>query len=435
MPRRSSLFHMQREREKRRERERREMENSGEQFDVIVVGGGVMGSSTAYQIAKRGFKALLLEQFDFLHHRGSSHGESRTIRATYPEPYYSSMVMDSSKLWEETQSEIGYKVYFKTSQFDMGPSDNKSLRAVIANCESDSIPHRVLDAHQVFDEFSGRISIPENWVGVVSEVGGVIKATKAVSMFQTLAIKHGAVLRDNTEVENIERDGLRGGISVSAKNGEKFWGKKCVITVGAWMKKLVKRIAGIEVPIQPLETSVLYWRIKAGHEDDFTISGGFPTFASYGEPYIYGTPMLEFPGLIKIPVHAGQPCDPEERRWEPTAPAVVEMVKEWIEGRFGGAVEAAAPVVAQSCMYSMTADEDFVVDFVGGEMGKEVVVGGGFSGHGFKMAPAVGRILAEMALRGEAGEGVDIKHFGLRRFLGNPKGNIKDFEDQVNFCC
>ncbi|KAL6985099.1 sarcosine oxidasee (formaldehyde-forming) [Sarracenia purpurea var. burkii] len=66
------------------------MENSGEQFDVIVIGAGIMGSSTTYQIAKRGHK-VLLEQFDFLHHCGSSHGESRTIRAMYPENYYSAM--------------------------------------------------------------------------------------------------------------------------------------------------------------------------------------------------------------------------------------------------------------------------------------------------------------------------------------------------------
>ena len=68
------------------------------QFDLIIVGAGVMGSSTAYHAAKHGLKTLLLEQFDLLHYRGSSHGESRGIRATYPEAYYPPMVIESEKL-------------------------------------------------------------------------------------------------------------------------------------------------------------------------------------------------------------------------------------------------------------------------------------------------------------------------------------------------
>ena len=110
------------------------MENRSEIFDVIVVGAGIMGSSTAYQTAKRGKKTLLLEQFDFLHHRGSAHGESRTIRATYTKDFYPKMVLESAKLWEEAEEEAGYKVYFKTSQIDLGSSYDKSLQAIISSC-------------------------------------------------------------------------------------------------------------------------------------------------------------------------------------------------------------------------------------------------------------------------------------------------------------
>ena len=74
----------------------------------------------------------------------------------------------------------------------------------------------------------------------------------------------------------------------------------------------------------------------------------------------------------------------------------------------------------------MTPDEDFVIDFLGGEFGKDVVMGGGFSGHGFKMGPVVGRILADLVLTGEA-KGVELKHFRIQRFEENPQGNVKDF--------
>ncbi|KAK9273055.1 hypothetical protein L1049_017862 [Liquidambar formosana] len=393
------------------------MDNSGDKFDVIVIGAGIMGSSTAYELAKRGHKTLLLEQFDFLHHRGSSHGESRTIRATYTKNYYVGMVMESSKLWQEVESQIGYKVYFKASQFDMGPSDDKHLHAIITNCESNSLPHQILGRREVSEKFSGTIDLPENWIGVSTELGGVIKPTKAVSMFQTLALQEGAILRDYMEVSDIKRDEATDGILVYTSNGKKFWGKKCVVTVGAWMKKLVKSVSGLVLPIQPLDVTVCYWKIKEGHEADFAIGGDFPTFSSHGEPHVYGTPSLEFPGLIKIVVHGGYPCDPDKRSW--TQEVILSSQKQWIRERFSGLVDSDGPVVTQSCMYSMTPDEDYVIDFLGGEFGKDVVIGGGFSGHGFKMAPLVGRVLADLVLTGEA-RGVELKHFGVGRFEGNP---------------
>lgn len=392
-----------------------------------------MGSSTAYQLAKRGRKTLLLEQFDFLHHRGSSHGESRTIRPTYPEDYYYDMVIESYKLWDQAQSEIGYKVLFKTQHLDMGHSDDKCLRALISTCQKHGAHCDILDPQQVAHKFSGRIHIPDDWIAVSTDLGGVIKPTKAVSMFQTLAFKYGAVLKDNTEVQSIDQDQDGHHVVVTARNGEAFRGKKCVVTAGPWTRKLVTSVGGgIELPIQPLETCVLYWRVKEGHQDKYAIldvsnsnNNNFPTFASYGVPYIYGTPSLEYPGLLKVAVHGGNPCDPDERPWG--SGTMMDSLKQWIDERFKGMVDTSAgPVAKQLCMYSWTPDEDFIIDFLGGKFGKDVVIGGGFSGHGFKMSPLIGKILADLALDGAA-KGVEIKYFRIARFQDNPNGNFKDY--------
>ncbi|XP_062165244.1 probable sarcosine oxidase [Alnus glutinosa] len=395
-----------------------------EEFDVIVVGAGIMGSSTAYEVAKRGQKTLLLEQFDFLHQRGSSHGESRIIRATYPEDYYFPMVIESYKLWQEAESQIGYKVYFKAGHLDMGDSHNKSMRGIINTCRKHSVSHEVLDRRQLADKFSGRFNIPEDWIAVFTEYGGVIKATKAVSMFQALAFQKGVVLRDCMEVKDIRKEGVKGGVWIYTSNGEKYWGKKCVVTVGAWMRKLVKKVVGLQLPIQPLEAAVCYWRIKDGNEEKYAIGGDFPTFACHGDTYVYGTPSLEYPGLIKVAVHGGYPCDEDKRPWGPGM--ALGFLKQSVEERLSGMVDSGSPVATQLCMYSMTPDEDFVIDFLGGEFGKDVVMGGGFSGHGFKMGPVVGRILADLVLTGEA-KGVELNHFRIGRFEENPQGNVKDF--------
>jgi len=250
-------------------------------------------------------------------------------------------------------------------------------------------------------------------VGISNEYGGIIKPTKAVAMFQTLAYKNGAVLVDNAKVVDIKKNKECGGVEVVTASGKRFRGKKCVVTVGAWAQRLVKTVSGVELPIVPLEAHVCYWRIKEGQEGKFAIGTGFPTFASFGDTYIYGTPTLEFPGLIKVGVHGGKQCNPDKRSWGPAV--MMEELKKWVEERLSGMVVSSEPVIKQSCMYSMTPDEDFVIDFLGGEFGKDVVIGGGFSGHGFKMAPVIGRILAELAADGEA-KGVDLKYFRIGRF-------------------
>lgn len=393
-------------------------------FDVIVVGAGIMGSCAAYAAAAASSSArvLVLEQFDLLHHRGSSHGESRTIRATYPQAHYPPMVRLARRLWDEAQAEAGYRVLTPTPHLDMGPRADPALRDSITNGGADEAQGDVWEWARVF-------RVPEGWTAAESEIGGVMKATKAVAMFQALAVKKGAVLRDRTEVVGVTKRG-DGSILVRTASGEEFQGSKCIVTVGAWASKLVKSVSGIELPVQPVHTLICYWKVKPGHEQELTPEAGFPTFASYGDPYIYGTPSMEYPGLIKIAMHNGPPCDPDSRDWSTGGADLVGPVARWIDAVMPGHVDTAGgPVMRQCCMYSVTPDEDYVIDFLGGEFGKDVVVGAGFSGHGFKMGPAVGRILAEMAMDGEARTaaeaGVDIHPLRISRFVGNPKGNLQ----------
>ncbi|MFS7913974.1 putative FAD dependent oxidoreductase, FAD/NAD(P)-binding domain superfamily [Helianthus anomalus] len=112
-------------------------------------------------------------------------------------------------------------------------------------------------------------------------------------------------------------------------------------------------------------------------------------------------------------------------------PKVVGYLKEWIKLRFGDRINwEDGPVMTQSCLYSMTPDKDYIIDFLGGEFNEDVVVDCGFSGHGFKMAPVVGWMLVELAIGGAAAavqRDEEFKHFKVGRFEGNPGGNVKTF--------
>ncbi|XP_040385577.1 probable sarcosine oxidase [Oryza brachyantha] len=395
--------------------------DGGGGFDVIVVGAGIMGSCAAYAASARGARVLLLERLDLLHRRGSSHGESRGVRATYAGAHYPPMVRLAARLWDDAQRDAGpgHRVLTPTPQLDMGPRGDPALRAAIENGAAAEV-----DAASASWPGSGVFRLPEGWTAARSELGGVISATKAVAMFHSLATKNGVVVRDRTEVVDVAK-ATRGNRSIAVRTSasEEFDGDKCIITVGAWTSKLLRSVAGVDLPVQPLHTFIFYWKVRPGREHELTPEAGFPTFASYGDPCIYSTPSMERPGLIKVCAHGGAPCDPDRRDWCATGDDLAETVARWLDLVMPGHVDTAGgPVLRESCMYSMTPDEDFIIDFVGGEFGTDVVVGAGFSGHGFKMAPAVGRILAEMALDGEARTaeeaGVELRHFRISRFMG-----------------
>jgi sarcosine oxidase / L-pipecolate oxidase len=71
---------------------------------------------------------------------------------------------------------------------------------------------------------------------------------------------------------------------VKTASGEEFPGAKCIVTVGAWTRKLVKSVAGMDLPVQPLHTLLCYWKARPGREHELTPEAGFPTSASYATP-------------------------------------------------------------------------------------------------------------------------------------------------------
>eukprot|EP01137_Pigoraptor_chileana_P001599 Opistho-2@39464 len=86
-------------------------------FDAVVVGAGVMGSSTALHLARGGTKTALIEQYALGHGSGSSHGPSRITRHLYKQPHYTEMMFEAFRLWEELERESGERVYTRAASW------------------------------------------------------------------------------------------------------------------------------------------------------------------------------------------------------------------------------------------------------------------------------------------------------------------------------
>ena len=187
---------------------------------------------------------------------------------------------------------------------------------------------------------------------------------------------------------------------------------------GAWTRALLRSSTGIEVALDPIHTTTAYWSITgdARQYSAAALGGDFPVIIDYtghNNEHIYSIPSLEYPGLIKVCHHGGPPVpDPSNRDMTPGHAELEKYVQPWIR-RFMPGVDHRSYATAEACMYTLTPDSDFLLDSLPGVY-KNVVVGGGFSGHGFKFGPLIGEILSDIALDGRHARH-DMSHFSLSK--------------------
>jgi sarcosine oxidase len=372
-------------------------------FDVIVIGVGGMGSSAVYQLAGRGARVLGLEQFDIAHDRGSSHGVNRIIRLGYAEdPRYVPLLRRAYELWRELEHESGESLLFITGGLDVGHEGSAFIEGSLRSCRLHDLPHELLDAATVHARYPG-CQFPSDLVSVYQPASGFVMAERTVTLHAELARRRGAEIHTQEAVVGWSRNG--DGVVVETDRG-RYRARRLVITAGAWTSRLVPALAGRAVP----ERQVLIWT-EPRRPELFTL-GVFPIF--YMEPEagrFYGFPIHGVPGFkIGKYNHLKQKVQPDtvDRECHPEDEAIL---REGIRRYFP---EADGPTLAmKTCMFTNTADEHFVIDYLPDH--PEVAIAGGFSGHGYKFCSIVGEVMADLALDG--GTRWNLELFKLNRLM------------------
>ncbi|HEX2294347.1 MAG TPA: FAD-dependent oxidoreductase [Actinomycetota bacterium] len=335
---------------------------------VVVVGAGVMGASAARALARGGHDVTVLEQFAFGHKRGSSHGATRVFRLSYPVAGYVRMAMESLDLWRELERETGEDLLRTTGGLDAGKVLDDHVVALHecgAECE-------VLDREEAAARFPWLR--PGEGPLLFQADGGVSSAERAVQAFLRSAAEHGATVEENTKVASLRDTG--GGVVVETPSGD-LEADVAVVTAGGWVRKLVEPL-GIDVPVRPTRETVAYF--------DFD-EPRLTTLVEWGDPSVYCLPGG--PGVLKVGEHqAGATTDPDDEG--PVDEESVARLSDWVARRFPAANPK--PINAETCIYTNTSDDSFVLERHG-----NVVVGSPCSGHGFKFAPLIGKRLAELA--------------------------------------
>lgn len=367
---------------------------------VLVVGGGVMGMATGCALAGRGASATVLERYTIGHEWASSHGLTRAIRHEYgPNALYTRMVARSLTLWDELARETGRRLYTESGVLTLGHEADGETLAGYDVMRAEGLPVERLSPEECarrFPQFQARDYGAITW----NPRGGMLFASECLAALRDRLLSRGGRVREGVRVTRVESVGARA--RVQLEGGETLEADRVVVTAGPWAPAL---LAGLwRAPVRATRQQVCYF---AGAAPESFGAERFPVFLASME--YYGFP-LHGPAWLKVASHiTGQTVDPENG-YEPDD-AEVEGVRAFLR-RVIPAAAALELAQVDRCMYDMTPDEDFILDRLPGA--ERIIVGSGFSGHGFKFGVLIGDLLASLALDEEPA--FPLERFRLSRF-------------------
>lgn len=356
-------------------------------MEVAVIGAGVIGVMSAWQLAARGHNVTVYDQWNTPNDRGASAGESRIFRTLYKEgPDYVPLMQKSLPMWDELQKGLEVPILEMCGGLTIGPRDHKDVQAVIDCAEELDLDHEVLDQKEMAERYP-QFGLDEDEVGVFDPVAGIFRPELAVLTAREESKRLGAKYRPYTRVLNVRP--TEDGIMVdTADDAQRF--DKVVLATGPWATGATwaTNFAPSMIQARRLVAGWFPARDAALHQPkNMPISirrhpeAGFSCF-----PILDGTAVKILPHHldwmnIDSPEDLPRLIEPEfvraiERavaRLMPGLDPAAIRVSSWTEGFTTDGV----PVVGPS-----PADDRVVLAF-------------GMSGQGFKFAPAVGSIVTD----------------------------------------
>ena len=342
--------------------------------DIAVIGAGIMGSSAAWQLSRRGHRVTVFEQFELDHTRGSSHGAGRIFRLAYPQTDYVRLAQMARPEWHKLERELEQTVLDTTGALDFGPPG--AIHQLIS---------ALSDAGARFERYSrtraerrfGVQNLPETWEAILQPDGGVSSADLARAGLLHLAEQNGAKVEARTSVLSLGAD--EEGASLETTRGI-VHADTVVVTAAGWSNRLLAPL-GLAVSVTPTRETVVYYDMPAGGAILPSIWHTSPENPFYWLP---NGPRREFKGGWH---GVGPAVDPDSEASLDSKQErdTIQFFSQHIRGL------SSSPRSSETCLYASTPDDDFVLDRSG-----RIVIATGFGGHGFKFGPVIGKIVADM---------------------------------------
>ena len=363
-------------------------------FGALVVGAGVHGLATAWQLARRGVPHVaLVERFRLHHDRGSSHGAARITRSTYSDARYVRLVrVAHAEDWPRLERESGQKLIHRCDGVFWGPPEGEldAWAAAVAAAGAEGVERLTpAEARRRFPVFG----FPDAHAVLHDTTGGVVAAADTLRALDRLCRIEGVHVLEETRVRSIEpsSDPIR----VDTDRG-RLLAERVVVTAGAWVAELVPAVAA---RVSVARQHVGYFGLEL--PEARMAPGAFPVWVHLGSPgegSHYGLPAFGRPG-VKAALHGVSPeGDDPDAHGDPDARAI-ERTREFLDAQL--TVRVAETLHAETCLYTNTPDEHFILGALPGY--PRLVLGSACSGHGFKFGPLVGRLLAGLVTEARTG--------------------------------
>ena len=376
-------------------------------YDVAVVGAGVFGAWTAYQLRLQGATVVLLDAYGPGNSRASSGGESRVIRLGYgADEIYSRSAQRSFQLWQQLfgQREHWSQLFHKTGVLWLAREQDSYSEATLSILKQLGAKHERLDGDELRRRFPQLELGPIAW-GILEPNAGVLMARRAVQAVVAQAQADGVMYSEQAVASPLPREEkLR---SIKTSSGTGIFAERFVFACGPWLPKLFPDLLGDLIHVTRQE--VFFFGVPPGDEN--LGLGKMPVWIDFND-LVYSIPNLDGRGFkVAIDAH-GPEFDPDTGE-RVVSTAGLNAARQYLAQRVP--LMANAPVTeTRVCQYENTSNGDFLIDKH--PAFENVWLVGGGSGHGFKHGPAVGEYVAGMI----SGEGQTQPRFSLAS-----KGKVK----------
>lgn len=377
-------------------------------FDVAVLGLGTMGAFACLELARRKAKVIGFDRFAPPHGHGSHSGDTRIYREAYAEhPDYVPIAKRAGQLWDQYGQEFGTELLRRSGLLSIGSETSPLIAGTLESAAVHSLAIERLSPAEVRARFPA-FSPPPDAIGIFEPTAGWVDVNAALSIGLQQARRFGADIRLNCTVESWDKDG--GHFRLRTPEGD-INAARLIITAGAWASSALQDLA---LPFRVLR-KVIVWIDPL--EPDLFRPDSFPIFA-VADRFFYGFPNFQGKG-VKLAIHqdpAARSVSPNDLQG-PVEDVEIEPILDFAEtylprltGRGSRALDRV--LSTRTCLYTMTPDEHFIIDRHPSY--EDAWIAAGFSGHGFKFAPAIGEALADLALDGQTELPVGFLRVGSR---------------------
>ena len=375
--------------------------------DLTVIGGGVMGLFTAYHAAGRAERVVVLERGRIGDPQTASYGRTRSFRNDYLDADYARLAHQAYRLWRDFEDRTGADVLVRCGCMNIGKRTvTPDLDGSYAQASYETLTRLGMRTEALDGEaLRSRFSYLDADMGRLDVDAGVVNLPAVRAALTGALAAAGVEVREGVTTTAIEAEG--DGLRVTTDGGE-LRSRALVLTAGHGTNAVLERFGGarLRVPITKDRPSDARYFVPLQQERHRYTADAMPVIA-YLDAGIYCHPIVD--GLVDE-IKIGYYHPPDVPRTATAIDSIPSFVAECMPGLLGAESRPVQDV--DQCDYDLVADDEFVLGAIPGTA--RAYVGVGWRGTGYKFAPWVGRVLADLALEG--GTVYDLGRFDPARF-------------------